>query len=137
MSTFSLKVISGHTGWVRCVAVEPGNKWFCTGSADRTIKVIFTCPNPDSDSGMQYISRTGPFFLRNMLYFAHKDMVSHALKLCIFYSFSSHRLFFSTNKVKNQFEQSGSCFKSNFVNRQWICNEKLPVGNVLAYIKNA
>ena len=32
-------MISGHTGWVRCVAVEPGNKWFCTGSADRTIKV--------------------------------------------------------------------------------------------------
>ncbi|XP_065059147.1 pleiotropic regulator 1-like [Rhopilema esculentum] len=34
-----MRVISGHTGWVRCVAVEPGNKWFCTGSADRTIKI--------------------------------------------------------------------------------------------------
>jgi pleiotropic regulator 1 len=32
-------VISGHTGWVRCVDVEPGNEWFCTGAADRTIKL--------------------------------------------------------------------------------------------------
>lgn len=36
---FFLKVISGHLGWVRCIAVEPGNQWFVTGSADRTIKV--------------------------------------------------------------------------------------------------
>jgi len=36
---FVLKVISGHLGWVRCIAVEPGNQWFVTGSADRTIKV--------------------------------------------------------------------------------------------------
>lgn len=35
----NFQVISGHTGWVRSVAVEPGNKWFATGSADRTIKV--------------------------------------------------------------------------------------------------
>lgn len=33
------RVISGHMGWVRSVAFEPGNKWFATGSADRTIKV--------------------------------------------------------------------------------------------------
>lgn len=33
------RVISGHLGWVRCVAVEPGNQWFATGSADRVIKV--------------------------------------------------------------------------------------------------
>lgn len=33
------RVISGHTGWVRCVAVEPGNEWFCTGAADRVIKI--------------------------------------------------------------------------------------------------
>lgn len=25
--------------WVRSVAVEPGNQWFATGSADRTIKI--------------------------------------------------------------------------------------------------
>ena len=31
-----IQVISGHTGWVRCVAVEPGNQWFATG------KSIFT-----------------------------------------------------------------------------------------------
>jgi len=34
-----LQVISGHLGWVRCVAVEPGNQWFVTGAADRVIKV--------------------------------------------------------------------------------------------------
>lgn len=34
------RVISGHLGWVRCCAVEPGNEWFATGSADRVIKVI-------------------------------------------------------------------------------------------------
>eukprot|EP00043_Microstomoeca_roanoka_P003853 m.46161 g.46161 ORF g.46161 m.46161 type:complete len:451 (+) comp12227_c1_seq2:192-1544(+) len=33
------RVISGHTGWVRCVAVEPKNQWFVSGSADRTIKI--------------------------------------------------------------------------------------------------
>jgi pleiotropic regulator 1 len=33
------RVIMGHAGWVRSVAVEPGNQWFATGSADRTVKV--------------------------------------------------------------------------------------------------
>ncbi|CAI9091007.1 OLC1v1025923C1 [Oldenlandia corymbosa var. corymbosa] len=33
------RVISGRMGWVRSVAVDPGNSWFCTGSADRTIKI--------------------------------------------------------------------------------------------------
>ena len=33
------RVISGHTGWVRSIAFEPGNEWFATGSADRTIKI--------------------------------------------------------------------------------------------------
>ena len=32
-------VASGHLGWVRCVAFDPQNQWFVTGSADRTIKV--------------------------------------------------------------------------------------------------
>lgn len=35
-----MQVISGHLGWVRSIAFDPGNEWFCTGSADRTIKVI-------------------------------------------------------------------------------------------------
>ena len=35
-----MRVISGHLGWVRSVAVEPGNKWFATGAGDRVIKVI-------------------------------------------------------------------------------------------------
>ena len=33
-----MRVISGHLGWVRCIAVDPTNQWFVTGSADRTIK---------------------------------------------------------------------------------------------------
>ncbi|MFS7983242.1 putative transcription factor WD40-like family [Helianthus anomalus] len=35
-----MQVISGHLGWVRSVMFSPNNQWFCTGSADRTIKVI-------------------------------------------------------------------------------------------------
>lgn len=34
-----MRVISGHTGWVRSVAVDVSNKWFATGAADRTIKI--------------------------------------------------------------------------------------------------
>jgi len=33
------RVISGHLGWVRCVAFEPGNEWFVTGAGDRVIKI--------------------------------------------------------------------------------------------------
>lgn len=33
------RVISGHLGWVRAIAVDPTNDWFATGSADRSIKV--------------------------------------------------------------------------------------------------
>ncbi|KAK1317163.1 Protein pleiotropic regulator PRL2 [Acorus calamus] len=33
------RVISGHLGWVRSIAFDPSNSWFCTGSADRTIKI--------------------------------------------------------------------------------------------------
>ncbi|KAL5716351.1 Protein pleiotropic regulatory locus 1 [Ranunculus cassubicifolius] len=33
------RVISGHTGWVRSIAFDPGNLWFCTGSADQTIRI--------------------------------------------------------------------------------------------------
>ncbi|KAF2746453.1 WD40 repeat-like protein [Sporormia fimetaria CBS 119925] len=33
------RVISGHMGWVRSLAVEPDNKWFASGAGDRTIKI--------------------------------------------------------------------------------------------------
>ena len=46
-------VILGHTGWVRSVAVEPGNEWFATGSADRVIKIW------DLASGKLKLSLTG------------------------------------------------------------------------------
>jgi pleiotropic regulator 1 len=47
------RVISGHLGWVRCIAVEPGNQWFATGSADRIIKIW------DLASGKLKLSLTG------------------------------------------------------------------------------
>lgn len=34
-----MRVISGHLGWVRSLAVEPNNEWFVSGAGDRTIKV--------------------------------------------------------------------------------------------------
>jgi len=37
------RVISGHMGWVRAIAVDPGNQWFATGAGDRVVKV---CPQP-------------------------------------------------------------------------------------------
>ncbi|CCU74534.1 pre-mRNA splicing factor [Blumeria hordei DH14] len=33
------RVISGHLGWVRALAVEPDNQWFVSGAGDRTIKI--------------------------------------------------------------------------------------------------
>jgi pleiotropic regulator 1 len=48
-----VRVISGHLGWVRSVAVEPGNKWFVTGAGDRVIKVW------DLASGELKLSLTG------------------------------------------------------------------------------
>ena len=32
------KIITGHTGWVRCIDVDPSNNFFVTGSNDRVIK---------------------------------------------------------------------------------------------------
>ena len=34
-----MRVISGHLGWVRAVAIDPANQWFATGAGDRTIKI--------------------------------------------------------------------------------------------------
>ncbi|XP_011012875.1 PREDICTED: protein pleiotropic regulatory locus 1-like isoform X1 [Populus euphratica] len=47
------RVISGHLGWVRSVAFDPSNTWFCTGSADRTIKIW------DVGSGRLKLTLTG------------------------------------------------------------------------------
>ena len=37
------RVISGHLGWVRAVAVDSDNRWFATGAGDRVIKVSVVC----------------------------------------------------------------------------------------------
>ncbi|CAJ0582396.1 unnamed protein product, partial [Mesorhabditis spiculigera] len=47
------RVISGHTGWVRSVDVEPENQWFASGGADRIIKIW------DLASGKLRLSLTG------------------------------------------------------------------------------
>jgi pleiotropic regulator 1 len=47
------RVISGHTGWVRCIDVDPTNNWFVTGSNDRIIKFW------DLPSGKLKLSLTG------------------------------------------------------------------------------
>ncbi|ADV23409.1 pre-mRNA-splicing factor PRP46 [Cryptococcus gattii Ru294] len=47
------RVISGHMGWVRAVAMDPGNQWFATGAGDRVIKIW------DLASGELKLSLTG------------------------------------------------------------------------------
>ncbi|OQS02769.1 pre-mRNA-splicing factor prp46 [Thraustotheca clavata] len=47
------RVIAGHLGWVRSIAVDPTNEWFATGSADRSIKVW------DLASGQLKLTLTG------------------------------------------------------------------------------
>ncbi|KAJ3114091.1 pre-mRNA-splicing factor prp46 [Physocladia obscura] len=34
-----MRVISGHLGWVRSIAVDCGNEWFATGAGDRVVKI--------------------------------------------------------------------------------------------------
>lgn len=34
-----MRVISGHQGWVRTLAVDPTNEWFASGGNDRIIKI--------------------------------------------------------------------------------------------------
>lgn len=48
-----MRVIAGHNGWIRSIAVEPENKWFATGSNDNTIKVW------DLASGQLKLTLTG------------------------------------------------------------------------------
>ncbi|SGZ13011.1 BQ5605_C028g10542 [Microbotryum silenes-dioicae] len=48
-----MRVISGHLGWVRALAVEPGNTWFASGAGDRVVKIW------DLASGELKLSLTG------------------------------------------------------------------------------
>ncbi len=48
-----MRVISGHLGWVRALAVDPDNKWFASGAGDRTIKIW------DMASGTLKLTLTG------------------------------------------------------------------------------
>jgi pleiotropic regulator 1 len=47
------RVIAGHQGWVRALAVDPTNEWFASGSNDRTIKLW------DLASGVLKLTLTG------------------------------------------------------------------------------
>ncbi|XP_034951083.1 pleiotropic regulator 1 [Chelonus insularis] len=60
------RVVSGHLGWVRCCAVEPGNEWFATGSADRVIKIW------DLALGKLKVSLTGHISSVRALAFSHR-----------------------------------------------------------------
>ncbi|KAJ1501684.1 Pleiotropic regulator 1 [Coelomomyces lativittatus] len=48
-----MRVISGHTGWVRSIAVDVSNEWFVTGAGDRLIKIW------DLASGQLRLTLTG------------------------------------------------------------------------------
>ncbi|CAL8080770.1 unnamed protein product [Prunus armeniaca] len=73
------RVISGHLGWVRSIAFDPSNKWFCTGSADRTIKIW------DVGTGTLQLSLTGHIeqirglFLLNYCWWDCLLLVIHAV----------------------------------------------------------
>ncbi|KAJ8612981.1 hypothetical protein MRB53_037189 [Persea americana] len=47
------RVVAGHLGWVRALAVEPDNQWFASGAGDRTIKIW------DMASGRLRLTLTG------------------------------------------------------------------------------
>lgn len=47
------RVIAGHLGWVRAIAMDPANEYFVTGAADRSIKVW------DLASGQLKLTLTG------------------------------------------------------------------------------
>lgn len=48
-----MRVLSGHEGWVRCVAVDPTNQWFASAGNDRLVKIW------DLASGTLKLSLTG------------------------------------------------------------------------------
>lgn len=48
-----MRVISGHEGWVRTIAVDPSNEWFASSGNDRLIKIW------DLASGTLKLSLTG------------------------------------------------------------------------------
>ncbi len=47
------RVVSGHQGWVRCLAFDPSNEFFASGSNDRTIRIW------DVASGQLRLTLTG------------------------------------------------------------------------------
>ena len=61
-----MRVLSGHLGWVRSVAVDPTNEWFATGSADRTIKIW------DLASGQLRLTLTGHIHTVRGLCISHR-----------------------------------------------------------------
>lgn len=48
-----MRVIHGHSGWIRSVVVDVSNEWFAVGSSDRTIKIF------DLASGKLKLTLTG------------------------------------------------------------------------------
>jgi pleiotropic regulator 1 len=61
-----MRVISGHVGHVRALAVDPSNEWFISGSVDRTIKIF------DLASGTLKLTLTGHASTVRGLAISHK-----------------------------------------------------------------
>jgi pleiotropic regulator 1 len=79
------RVISGHLGWVRSVAVEPGNKWFATGAGDRVIKIWDLASGELKLSLTGHISTVRGLAVSNRhpyLFSCGEDKVSHWFFIC-------------------------------------------------------
>ena len=57
--------------WVRSLAFDPSNEWFCTGSADRTIKIW------DVATGQLKLTLTG-----HIEQVRHSPTLRHSLQSC-------------------------------------------------------
>uniref|UniRef100_A0A2K5RAA9 Pleiotropic regulator 1 n=1 Tax=Cebus imitator TaxID=2715852 RepID=A0A2K5RAA9_CEBIM len=88
------RVISGHLGWVRCIAVEPGNQWFVTGSADRTIKVLMKEEKINMTLCLSFKFNQLLFLVAGIIvynlfsYYFHLEHVCFGRMLCVLFNFA-------------------------------------------------
>jgi pleiotropic regulator 1 len=86
-------VIAGHLGWVRSIAVEPGNEWFATGAADKLIKIWDLASGTLKTSFTGHISTVRYFYVfiysRSFFFFCLLIcLLIHYLRVCSYYFFS-------------------------------------------------
>jgi WD40 repeat protein len=88
---------TGHGGWVRCVAVEPGNEWFCTGSQDRIIKIW------DMASGVVIFLQDitdGLFALSNKTLLSGMSIFHECIATGVLYTFFKEKYFIEFLPIK-------------------------------------